>query len=73
MLNRYLSVEVLFVHIGHGLLFLAGFGVVAALAPWWVVLIHVPIITFCVLGWLYEARFVVPVALRLWREGKRHA
>jgi len=36
-------------------------------APWWFWLIAVPIALLCLAGWLYEARFVLPAATRLWR------
>jgi hypothetical protein len=67
LLNRYLSAEIFFVHIGHGVLF---WGVIAILAlnlPWWASLLLAPIAVFSVAGWAYEGRFVLPVATRLWR------
>lgn len=67
LLNRYLSIEVFLVHIGHGLLFVAAVVLVLFNAPWWFWLIAVPIALLCLAGWLYEARFVLPAATRLWR------
>jgi len=69
LLNRYLSFEIFFVHIGHGVLF---WGVLALLAielPWWASLLLLPVAVFSVAGWAYEARIVLPVAARLWRGG----
>jgi len=67
LLNRYLSAEIYFVHVGHGLLF---WGVIALLVvelPWWASLLLLPLAAFSVAGWVYEARIVLPVATRLWR------
>jgi hypothetical protein len=67
LLNRYLSIEIFFVHIGHGALFWAVIAILAIELPWWASLILFPIALFSVGGWAYEARFVLPVAVRLWR------
>jgi hypothetical protein len=66
-LNRYLSVEMFFVHIGHGVLFWVVIGILAVELPWWASLLLLPVAVFSVAGWAYEARFVLPVATRLWR------
>jgi hypothetical protein len=66
-LNRYLSIEIFFVHIGHGVLFWIVIAVLAIELPWWASLLLLPIALFSVAGWAYEARFVLPVAVRLWR------
>ena len=66
-LNRYLSLEIFFVHIGHGALFWLVLVVLALNLPWWASLLLAPIAVFSVAGWAYEARFVLPVATRLWR------
>jgi hypothetical protein len=67
LLKRCLSTEILFVHIGHGVLFWAVIAILAIELPWWASLILLPVALFSVGGWAYEARFVLPVAVRLWR------
>ena len=67
LLNRYLSCEIYFVHIGHGVLFWVVIALLAFNLPWWACLLLLPIAAFSVAGWEYEARFVLPVAARLWR------
>jgi hypothetical protein len=66
LLNRYLSIEVFFVHIGHGVLFWVVIAILAIELPWWASLLLLPIALFSIAGWAYEARFVLPVAIRLW-------
>ena len=66
-LNRYLSCEIFFVHIGHGVLFWVVIALLASNLPWWALLLLLPIGVFSIAGWAYEARFVLPVATRLWR------
>ena len=66
-LNRYLSVEVLFIHLGHGALFIAATALVASNTPWWSWFIAAPITVFAIFGWIYEAKLVMPAATRLWR------
>lgn len=66
-LNRYLSLEIFFVHIGHGALFWGVLAILAIELPWWASLLLLPIAAFSVAGWAYEARIVLPVATRLWR------
>jgi hypothetical protein len=66
-LNRYLSAEIFFVHIGHGVLFWVVIAILAVELPWWASLILLPLAVLSVAGWVYEARFVLPVATRLWR------
>jgi hypothetical protein len=66
-LNRYLSLEIFLVHIGHGVLFWAVIAILAVELPWWASLLLLPVALFSVAGWAYEARFVLPVATRLWR------
>lgn len=63
--NRWLGAEIIFVHVGHGLLGALGVGIVAAYAPWWFLALLLPIIAFSLAYWLMEARFVMPVARRL--------
>jgi hypothetical protein len=64
---RWLGAEIVFVHVGHGLL---GVGVIVILAlnlPWWFLGLLVPIVAFSVWGWFQEASLVMPVASRyLW-------
>jgi hypothetical protein len=67
LLNRYLSIEIFFVHFGHGVLFWTVITILAIELPWWASLILLPVALFSIGGWAYEARFVLPVALRLWR------
>jgi hypothetical protein len=66
-LNRYLSLEIFFIHIGHGLIFWIVVAILAIELPWWASLLLLPLAIFSVAGWAYEARFVLPVATRLWR------
>ena len=61
---QWLGAEIVFVHVGHGLL---GVGVVVILAlnlPWWFLGLLVPIVAFSVWGWFQEASLVMPVARR---------
>jgi hypothetical protein len=61
---QWLGAEIVFVHVGHGLL---GAGVVAILAlhlTWWFMLAITPVIAFSVWGWFQEASLVMPVARR---------
>jgi len=67
LLNRYLSLEIFLVHIGHGVLFWVVLAILAIELPWWASLLMLPIAVFSVAGWAYEARIVLPVATRLWR------
>ncbi len=67
LLNRYLSLEIFFVHIGHGALFWVVLAILVVELPWWASLLLLPIAVFSVAGWAYEARIVLPVATRLWR------
>jgi hypothetical protein len=67
LLNRYLSIEIFFVHLGHGLLFCGVIAILALSLPWWASLLLAPLALFSVAGWAYEAWFVLPVATRLWR------
>jgi hypothetical protein len=67
LLNRYLSIEIFFVHIGHGVLFWLVVAILAIELPWWTALVLLPIALFSIAGWAYEAWFVLPVAIRLWK------
>jgi hypothetical protein len=67
LLNRYLSLEIFFVHIGHGALFWVVLAILAIELPWWASLLLLPLAIFSVAGWAYEGRIVLPVAMRLWR------
>ena len=61
---RWLGGEIVFVHVGHGLL---GAGVVLLLAfhlPWWFLIALIPVIGFSIWGWFQEASLVMPVARR---------
>lgn len=61
---QWLGAEIVFVHVGHGLL---GAGVVAILIvslPWWFTMAIVPVVLFSVWGWFQEASLVMPVARR---------
>lgn len=61
---QWLGVEIVFVHVGHGLL---GAGIVVILAlnlPWWFTLALAPVVLFSVWGWFQEASLVMPVARR---------
>jgi len=61
---QWLGAEIVFVHVGHGLL---GVGVVAILGlnlPWWFLVAIVPVIAFSVWGWFQEASLVMPLARR---------
>ena len=67
LLDRYLSLEVFFVHVGHGVLFWVVIAILAIELPWWASLFLLPIALFSVAAWAYEGRFVLPVAIRLWK------
>jgi hypothetical protein len=67
-LNRYLSLEIFFVHCGHGALFVAVLVIVALELPWWALLVGMPLVVFSLGGWMYEARIILPIANRLWRD-----
>jgi len=67
LLNRYLSAEIFFVHIGHGALFVGALVIVGVALPWWALFIAAPLVLFSLFGWAYEAPFVLPAATRLWR------
>ena len=61
---RWLGGEIVFVHVGHGLL---GLGVVVLLAihvPWWFFAALTPVFAGSVWGWFQEASLVMPVARR---------
>ncbi len=64
LMYQWLGAEIVFVHVGHGLL---GAGVVVILAlhlPWWFTLAITPVILFSLWGWFQEASLVMPVARR---------
>ena len=64
LMYQWLGAEIVFVHVGHGLL---GAGVVVILAlhlPWWFLGALVPLVAFSVWGWFQEASLVMPVARR---------
>jgi hypothetical protein len=67
LLNRYLSLEIFFVHLGHGALFWIVLAILAIELPWWASLLLLPIAIGSVAGWAYEAKIVLPLATRLWR------
>jgi hypothetical protein len=67
LLNRYLSAEIVFVHLGHGLLFWVAMAVLALHLPWWASLLLAPLALASVAGWAYEGIIVWPVITRLWR------
>jgi hypothetical protein len=68
-INQWMGAEIYFVHIGHGVLFWVVLGVIAFNVPWWAMLLGLPVAAGSVLGWLAEARIVLPVANRLLRGG----
>ena len=60
----WLGGEIVFIHVGHGLL---GAGVVVLLAiylPWYFFAALIPVVAFSVWGWFQEASLVMPVARR---------
>ena len=64
LMYQWLGAEIVFVHVGHGLL---GAGVVVILAlnlPWWFMAGLIPVILFSLWGWFQEASLVMPVARR---------
>jgi hypothetical protein len=67
LLNRYLSAEIVFVHVGHGLLFWAVLAILALSLPWWASLALAPLAAFSVAGWASEGVIIWPVITRLWR------
>ena len=64
LVYRWLGAEIVFVHVGHGLVGAALLGVLAANVPWWFMLALAPLIAFSLAYWFMEARFVMPVARR---------
>lgn len=64
-LNRILGVEIYVVHVGHFLLFLGALLILAINVPWWAILVATPLVGLGVIGWLYEASIVLPVARQL--------
>jgi len=50
LLNRYLSLEIFLVHIGHGVLFWVVLAILAIELPWWASLLMLPIAVFSVAG-----------------------
>ena len=67
LLNRYLSAEIVFVHVGHGVLFWGVLAILAFSLPWWASLALAPLAVASVAGWAYEGIIVWPVVTRLWR------
>ncbi len=67
LVRPWLGLELLFVHFGHGLLFILGIAIVAWQAASWWWLIALPLVLFSFLFWLYESTFVLPTAVRLLR------
>ena len=64
LMYQWLGAEIVFVHVGHGLL---GAGVLIILAlhlPWWFTLALAPVVHFSLWGWFHEASLVMPVARR---------
>lgn len=70
VVNRWLGPEVLFVHVSHGALYVAAVAIAVWRAPWWLPLLAAPLIAFSAWVWFYEARFVLPVAMRLLRSAR---
>jgi hypothetical protein len=71
LLNRYLSAEIVFIHVGHGILFWAVLAILALSLPWWASLALAPVAIFSVAGWAYEGIIIWPVITRLWRGESR--
>jgi hypothetical protein len=67
LLNRYLSAEIVFVHLGHGVLFWVGLAILAISLPWWASLALAPLAVASVAGWAWEGVVIWPVITRLWR------
>jgi hypothetical protein len=67
LLKRYLSAEIVFVHVGHGVLFWVALAILAVSLPWWASIILAPLALASVAGWAYEGVIVWPVVIRLWR------
>jgi hypothetical protein len=66
-LQRLLGIEIYIIHVGHFLLFLSALAILALNVPWWAVLVAAPLVALGVIGWLYEASIVLPVARDLLR------
>jgi hypothetical protein len=64
-LNWLLGIEIYVMHVGHFLLFIAALVILSMNVPWWAALVGAPLAGFSVLGWLYEASIVLPVARQL--------
>jgi len=64
-LNRMLGIQIYIVHVGHFLLFICAFVILALNVPWWAIIVAAPMVALGVLGWLYEASIVLPAARHL--------
>jgi hypothetical protein len=71
-LNRFLGVEIYLIHVGHFLLFIGALAILAINVPWWAILAAAPLIALGVLGWIYEASIVLPIARHLLRDENAH-
>ncbi len=64
LMYQWLGAEIVFVHVGHGLLGAAVVVILALHLPWWFTLAITPVILFSLWGWFQEASLVMPVARR---------
>ena len=64
LMYQWLGAEIVFVHVGHGLLGAAVVVVLALHLPWWFMVGLVPLVIFSLWGWFKEASLVMPVARR---------
>lgn len=67
LLNQYLAGEIIFIHVGHGVLFWAVLVLIALNVPWWAFLLGLPIAVFSIAGWAYEGVLMWPLVRRLLR------
>ena len=64
LMYQWLGAEIVFVHVGHGLLGVGLMIILALHVPWWFTLAIAPVVLFSLWGWSKEASLVMPVARR---------
>ncbi len=64
LVYQWLGAEIVFVHVGHGLLGLGALVILALSLPWWFTLAVSPLALFALCFWFKEASMVMPLARR---------
>lgn len=64
LVYQWLGAEIVFVHVGHGLLGLGALAILAFILPWWFTLAVSPLALFSLWFWFEEASVVMPLARR---------